>query len=260
MIPKIIHYCWFGGNPLPELAQKCIASWKKYCPDYEIKEWNESNYDVTKNAYMYEAYQAKKWGFVPDYARLDIIYEYGGIYLDTDVELLRSLDGFLSQEAFMGFEDESHINFGQGFGAVPGHVMLKRVLEDYADRHFFLPDGMPDLVPSPKINTAVLLKCGMVPNSTLQEVDGLAVYPTEYFCPKDFASKKLKITKNTVSIHHFDGSWVPENEKYRHELRAKLYKVFPKKLASHIARFVTIVKFEGIFCAFRSVGVWLKRK
>ena len=103
MIPKIIHYCWFGGAELPEKDRKCIESWKKFCPDYQIIEWNENNYDVTKNTYMYQAYQAKKWGFVPDYARLDIIYQHGGIYLDTDVELVKNLDSLLENDAFMGF-------------------------------------------------------------------------------------------------------------------------------------------------------------
>ena len=104
MIPKKIHYCWVGGNSKPPLVKKCIQSWKKYCPDYEIIEWNESNYDISKNIYMKQAYEAKKWAFVTDYMRLDIIYEHGGIYLDTDVELIKNIDDLLSNEAFAGIE------------------------------------------------------------------------------------------------------------------------------------------------------------
>ena len=119
MIPKKIHYCWIGGNPLPELAIKCIESWKKYCPDYEIIEWNEKNYDFRKNQFMREAYDEKKWGFVPDYARLDIIYEHGGIYLDTDVEIIKPLDSLLKEQGFAGMEQPGIVALGLGFGAEP---------------------------------------------------------------------------------------------------------------------------------------------
>ena len=128
MIPKIIHYCWFGGNEIPENDKKCIESWKKYCPDYKIIRWDESNYDYKKNSYMREAYEAKKWGFVPDYARLDIIYNYGGIYLDTDVELLKSLDEILDCEGFFGFESENLVNLGLGFGAVKGNEIIRDMM------------------------------------------------------------------------------------------------------------------------------------
>ena len=120
MIPKVIHYCWFGHNPLPERYKEWIKSWKRYCPDYEIVEWNESNYDVTKHPYMRAAYDAKKWGFVSDYARLDIIYENGGIYLDTDVELVKNLDELLYQEGFAGVDSSGRLSTGLGFGARKG--------------------------------------------------------------------------------------------------------------------------------------------
>ena len=153
MIPKIIHYCWFGGNPLPELAQKCIASWKKYCPDYEIIEWNEANYDVSKCAYMKEAYQAKKWGFVPDYARFDIIHNHGGIYLDTDVEIIRSLDGLLENRAFMGFESENYVNPGLIIGGEAGSGEMECIMRWYETHHFMKESGEIDLTASPAIVT-----------------------------------------------------------------------------------------------------------
>ena len=251
MIPKIIHYCWFSGNPLPELAQKCIASWKKYCPDYEIKEWNESNYDVTKNAYMYEAYQAKKWGFVPDYARLDIIYEHGGIYLDTDVELLKPLDDLLLNEAFMGFEDGIHVSPGLAIGAIPRFPLIGELKNGIYDHRLFTKaDGSFDITPSPQMNTAELVKKGLRQDNSKQMIEGMTIFPTDYFCPKDFETKKLRITKNTVSIHHFDGSWVSEEDKYRIVLRAKLYKVLPKRLAHKTSKFIAIIKYHGIKKAF----------
>ena len=128
MIPKKIHYCWIGGNPLPELAIKCIESWKKYCPDYEIIEWNEKNYDFRKNQFMREAYDEKKWGFVPDYARLDIIYEHGGIYLDTDVEIIKPLDSLLKEQGFAGMEQPGIVALGLGFGAEPKLPLIKELM------------------------------------------------------------------------------------------------------------------------------------
>ena len=214
MIPKKIHYCWVGGNPLPESAKKCIKSWKKYCPDYEIIEWNEQNYDFTAVPYMKEALEAKKWGFVPDYARLDIVYIHGGIYLDTDVEIVRSFDPLLELPGFAGFQDEKEVNFGQGFGAEAGNPVLKTVMESYNGMHFLKPDGDPNLTPSPQLNTETLvMKYGLLPNDSFQELNGMTVFPKEYFCPKSFADGVLRKTKNTYSIHHFDASWYDNEQK-----------------------------------------------
>lgn len=150
MIPKIIHYCWFGRNPKPELVQRCIASWKKYCPDYEIIEWNESNYDISKSAFMLEAYNCKKWAFVSDYARFDIINEQGGVYFDTDVELTAPIDELLVNDAFFAFETARNIASGLGFGATKGHVSIIACLEPYLNRHF-LVHGKMDQTPIPRI-------------------------------------------------------------------------------------------------------------
>ena len=139
MIPKIIHYCWFGGKPLPKLAKKCIASWKKFCPDYEIKEWNESNFDLNSCTYVKEAYDSKKYAFVSDYARFWILHRYGGVYFDTDVELLKSIDDILADGAFMGVENfvaeqnkaKISINPGLGIAAEPGMLIYQEILDFY---------------------------------------------------------------------------------------------------------------------------------
>jgi hypothetical protein len=216
MIPKKIHYCWIGGNPLPESAKKCIKSWKKYCPDYEIVEWNESNYDFTKIPYMREAFEAKKWGFVPDYARLDIVYTYGGIYMDTDVELVRSFDPLLALDGFAGFQDADQVAFGLGFGAEAGNPVLKTLMDSYDGISFLREDGTPDLTPSPRLNTDTLVKkCGLLPDGTLQRLEGITVFPPEYFCPKSFDDGVVRKTKNTYSIHHFDASWFSDDTKQK---------------------------------------------
>ncbi|MBO4699782.1 glycosyl transferase [bacterium] len=213
-IPKIINYCWFGDKPLPELAQKCIASWKKFCPDYEIKEWNESNYDVTKNNYMKTAFENKQWAFVSDYARLDIIYEYGGIYFDTDVELVRPLDDLLNLKGFMGIENEKALtgekfcNTGLGFGAIPKLPIIKEFRDNYEHINFIKEDGSFNQTVCSVFQTSILLKKGLKFDNSIQEIDGLTIFPAEYFAPKEFFSGKINLTANTYSIHHFDASWV----------------------------------------------------
>lgn len=207
MIPKIIHYCWFGGNPKPRLAKKCIRSWKKYCPDYEIVEWNEDNYDYQKCDFIREAYNAKKWGFVPDYARLDIIYNHGGIYLDTDVEVLRPFDPLLDCKGFIGFENDDYLALGLGFGAEAGNEIIKALLDSYEARHFTLPDGSYDQTPSPQNDSLVLANMGVELNGTMQKKNGFVFLPTEYLNPISFETGEKTITDNTFSAHWYAGSW-----------------------------------------------------
>ena len=158
MIPKKIHYCWFGRNPKPKLAEKCIASWKKYCPDYEIIEWNEDNFDIDMNAYVKSAYEQKKYAFLTDYARLLIIYENGGVYFDTDVELIKPIDDLLENKSFFGFEDREHVNTGLGFGAEKENQIIKRMQKEY--------DGLLDkgdsFIGCPILNTNALVKAGLI--------------------------------------------------------------------------------------------------
>ncbi len=215
MIPKVINYCWFGGKEKPELVKKCINSWKKYCPDYEIKEWNESNYDISSAPlFVRQAYEAKKWGFVPDYIRAEIIYNNGGIYLDTDVEIIKNFDNLLNNYCVFGFEDNENVNLGHGFAAEKGCVILKEIMEQYTDIPFVLEDGSYYMVPSPQINTKIFVNHGLVHNGLTQTLDNkILVYSTDYFCPKSWYTGLTKKTRNTYSIHHFDASWHTPEEK-----------------------------------------------
>lgn len=258
MIPKKIHYCWFGGNPLPELVQKCIASWRRFCPDYEIVEWNESNYDVTKNAYMHQAYQSGRWGFVPDYARLDIIYTHGGIYLDTDVELIRSPDELLELEAFAGVEQNSeYVALGLGFGAVKGHPAI-REMRDYYENISFIKDGEPDLTPAPKINSEALRALGYVFSEQPTAVCGMTVLPSEYFCPVNYDTDELTVTEKTYSIHHYTASWYDESQRYSLYLKRKYRRFLPRKIAVVLATAVAKTKYHGFGACLR--WIFKKRK
>lgn len=224
-IPKVIHYCWFGGNPIPDKYKKWMESWHKYCPDYEIVEWNESNYDVTKNAYMYEAYQCKKWGFVPDYARLDIIYNHGGIYLDTDVELVQNLDDLLYQDAYFGFEREENVNLGLGFGAVAKSNILLQMKEYYENHYFIKENGEMDLTASPVIQTDILQKTGLRMDGEYQRFGNVSIYPEKVLSGKCPYTRRVRLTPYTRSIHHFEATWTDEefqerNKRFEREMNS----------------------------------------
>ena len=217
MIPKIIHFCWFGGKPKPRLAEKCMKSWKRFCPDYAIKEWNETNYDIsTAPLYVQQAYTAKKWAFVTDFVRLDVVYNHGGIYLDTDVELLKNIDSLLDNAAYFGFEDEKLINTGLGFGAEKGAGILKELMDDYRDIPFIRADGSFDLTPCPKKNTKIFLRHGLRQDNSGQLLDGkIRILPTLFLCPVDDSTGIKKITAETLSIHHFAASWETRTRIFR---------------------------------------------
>ena len=209
-IPKVIHYCWFGGNEKTELIQYCINSWRKYCPAYEIREWNEHNYDVTKQKYMREAYAAGKWAFVSDYARLDIIYRFGGIYLDTDVELIRSLDALLHYRAVMGFENGKHVATGLICAAVAKHETIKELRDSYDGITFLQQNGRYNMTPCPQYTTDYFLRYGLKQDDHIQHCRDVTIFPTEYFNPKDFVTETLCITENTIAIHHAAMTWHDE--------------------------------------------------
>lgn len=245
MIPKTIHYCWFGGKPLPESAKRCIESWKKYCPDYQIIEWNDTNYDITKNLYMKEAYECRRFAFVSDYARLDVVYSYGGIYLDTDVELVRAPDALLKLSGFCGVERDSHcVALGQGFGAEKGNPTVKRMLDAYTNAHFIV-NGEQDLTPEPKRNTKTLRSIGYTEQTGITTCEAMTIFPAEYFCPKSFETGALFLTENTISIHHYGVSWYSPTERYARALRKKLMRCMPEKLAGHTAYFIAQCKYDG---------------
>jgi hypothetical protein len=230
MIPKVIHYCWFGGNPLPELAQKCIASWKRYFPGYEIKEWNESNYDIHKIAYIDEAYNAKKYAFVSDYARFDILYQDGGIYFDTDVEVIKPFDDIVKNGGFMGFEYAGQVAAGLGIGCNAGLGIINQILELYSTLHFFNSDGTYNLHTVVEYVSEILKKNGLKPENNIQVLDGVIIYPTDYFAPKSNITGELKVTKNTRSIHHYDASWVSPKERAYYKRKRALSRLFGAKL------------------------------
>lgn len=211
-IPKIIHYCWFGGKPKPKLAEKCLQSWKKFCPDYQILEWNEDNFDIsTAPMYVRQAYEAGRWAFVTDYVRLRGLTELGGIYMDTDVEVIRPLDPFLEQKAFAGFEHVERVQTGL-LACEKGFPLFLDFLRYYDDATFLRPDGTVDTTTNVEVLTNLCRQRGLVLNDRFQVVEGLAIYPREVFCPVDFDTKKLKKTRKTVTIHWFSGSWHTQEE------------------------------------------------
>lgn len=238
-IPKVIHYCWFGRGPKPKLASKCIASWKKFLPDYEIVEWNEDNFDIGFMPYCQEAYEAKKYAFVSDVARFKILYDHGGVYFDTDVEIIRPLDDILARGAFMGLErnpapslPDGAVNPGLGLAVAPGLGLVKDILAVYEGIHFRNPDKSLNLKTVVQYTTEVLLVHGLRPKPGIMEIDGIFIYPAEYFNPKG-SSTKLVITSNTRTIHHFAGSW--------HSLRDWIVLKTGKRFGAPYARLLGLI-------------------
>lgn len=257
MIPKIIHYCWFGGNPLPELAEKCIESWKKFCPDYEIIRWDETNFDINYCDYVREAYEAKKWAFVSDYARFKIIYDYGGVYFDTDVELLKPIDDLIKQGPFMGLESgkSSMIAPGLGLAANPGLGLAKEVLDDYENSHFIADErGKYEIVVERVTN--ILLRHGEIYPDEINYVAGVFIYPTEYLCPMNYVTGELSITDKTYAIHHFSASWLPEAERKTKEYIYNYKGVLP----INIVKFFCMTRYGGIEAALKKTWSVLRRK
>ena len=207
-IPSTIHYCWFGKSELPDLYKKCIESWYKYCPQYEIKRWDENNCDIDETVFTRQAYEHKKYGFVPDYFRLKIIYEHGGIYLDTDVEMIKNIAPLCYNNAFCGLEFPGEVNLGLGFGACKNHPLIKKMMERYKQMSFIKSDGSFDETGSPVFQSEDLLRCGLSYENKLQIVDGMTIYPTEVLSPQNVYTGITEMSANTYMWHHFDGSWL----------------------------------------------------
>lgn len=252
MIPKIIHYCWFGGAPLGESEIKCIESWKRYCPDYEIHRWDESNYDVRKNKYMSDAYNHRKWAFVSDYARVDVIHEYGGLYFDTDVELVRQPDELLDCGLFCGWENragmqendvsyDNSVAFGLGFGAIAGHPVLSEILDLYEELNFVNNDGTLNLLACPAYQTEVLKRHGLDDrDASRQSFEDVEVYPEEWFSPQSQLTGETHLTANTISIHHFSMTWQDPLARRELDLEWKLIAVLGYSNGHKLARFLSI--------------------
>lgn len=217
-IPKYIHYCWFGGKPLPQLAKRCIASWRKFCPNYKIIEWNESNFDVNSIIYTQQAYQMKKYAFVSDYARFWILERYGGIYMDTDVELISSMEDILQKGAYIGCEQDGEegitLNPGLGMAVYAHNLLLKELLKGYQNREFICSDGTLNRITIVPYTTEVFKRYGLQNISGIQKVEDFNVYPREYFSPQHFRTGKLIITPNSHSIHYYSASWYTPYEKF----------------------------------------------
>ena len=228
IIPNIIHYCWFGKNDKPELVLKCINSWKKYLPNYEIKEWNEENFNINIIPYTQEAYETKKYAFVTDYARFWILYNYGGLFFDTDVEIIKPLDKIIAKGAFMGKEENLLVNPGLGIGSPKEFPLYKELLKIYSTAHFKNTDGSINKKTIVHYTSELLLTKGLKKDNKIPNIDGLLIYPQEYFCPGTYKSDKFRITKNTHTIHHYAATWVDGiREFYNYSLPFKLkFKIY----------------------------------
>ena len=244
MIPKVIHYCWFGGKPLPEDAKRCIASWQRYMPDYEIKEWNESNFDIHCNKYCEQAYEAKKFAFVSDFARFLILYHEGGIYFDTDVEVVLPMDDIIKNGAFMGCETSPTKNNpvitvapGLGIGVEAKHPIYRELIELYDKRSFIKEDGTMDLKTIVATTTEVLFEHGLKVSDEIQKIDGISIYPKDYFCPISIDGK-MEMTEHTHTIHHYAQSWMPTSHIWLRKLILFLGGWRLKRFASYIYRFI----------------------
>ena len=249
MIPKIIHYCWFGRNPLPEVAEKCIASWRRFLPDYEIKEWNEINFDVNIIPYTQEAYDARKYAFVSDYARFWILYNFGGLYFDTDVEIIKPLDDIIERGPYMGVEvplkvgkksgssSGIGVNPGLGLGVYPRHELYRLLLDRYNQLHFRNPDGSLNQKTIVVHTTEVLVKQGLLATNSIQQVSGVWIYPTDFFNPLDSLTGRLHITDNTRTIHWYMDSWSDKSNIYKW-----LSKMSHRMFGKTVSRLKDIVK------------------
>lgn len=225
----------------------CINSWKKYCPDYEIKEWNESNFDVNYNNFTREAYKAKKYAFVSDVARHLVLVKYGGIYFDTDVELIKSPDELLKLTAFAGFLSKANDVSDGCMGCEKGYSLIRDYVATFADREFLRSDGTYSLVPSPNVFSAFLSERGLVRDGSLQTVGDMVIFPMDYFYPKNPITKKTEITNHTYSIHHYAGSWFSDIKEYEKQLHQK-YKILPSAAIS----FIAYTKLRGFRAAVRA--------
>lgn len=226
MIPKKIHYCWFGGKPKPKNVLKCIHSWQKFCPDYEVIEWSESNVDFTQYPYLQWCYENKKWAFLSDFVRLLVVYENGGIYFDTDVEVVKSFDNLLDCGAFYGFETNDFVATGLGFGAVKHHSSLKAMIGLYVNRQ---PDenGNFQMIGCPRLNTEALLSLGLARNGEYQELtDGVRIYPAEYFNPLESSTGRMNNSNSTYSIHWYMQSACSTMSKIRSKITRPLHRWF----------------------------------
>lgn len=243
MIPRVIHYCWFGGKAIPEEYKSYMASWKKYCPDFVVKEWNESNFDINCCNYVREAYLAKKWAFVADYARFAILYKYGGLYFDTDVEILKPLDDLLTKGSFMGTEIESMnngllgislaVNPGLGIAATPGLGLYREILDIYENIHFCKHDGRMNNTTVVEYVTNLLKQHGWVNENKIQNICDINIYSSEYFSPMNQFTGVVDVNEHTCTIHHYS-RLRPKHHRHKGINQGKLKELQGKHCSSFI--------------------------
>ena len=264
-IPKRIHYCWFGGQPLSADAQAMIATWRRFCPDYEIIEWNESNFDINENDYVREAYEAKKWAFVTDYVRLKALYEQGGFYMDTDVEVVKSLDPLRVYDAVSGYESETCIPTGT-IGACRDNEWIGMLLRDYDNRHFVQLDGSYDTTTNVVVITRLTSQryCLELDGTIKQFGNNMILLPFEYLCAKNYQTGKVMRTDNTYTIHHFNGSWLSEDE----SIYLRTFQVYYEKIdwasssvfRHKLAALITVYHLHGMDGVFSKIIKYLKSR
>lgn len=247
MIPKVIHYCWFGGKPLPELALKCIESWKKYCPEYDIVEWNENNFSLNCCEYVKEAVKAGKWAFVSDYARFKILFEHGGVYFDTDVEVIKPIDDIIEKGPFFGleqplnpFEHFCKAAPGLGMASEMHSELIREILQIYSNEHYIMEDGSFNRKTILDYTTEILCRYGYDGKNIIQNIEGFIIYPTDYFCPMNYSSGKINITKNTRTIHHYAMSWKSEYEVRKKKLERKCKTAFGDTFGLFVFKIISV--------------------
>lgn len=244
MIPKIIHYCWFGGKPLPAKVENMITTWKKHCPDYEIKQWNENNFDVYQNRYCREAYESEKWAFVSDYARLKVLFDYGGIYMDTDVEVVKPFDDFLDYNAWLSFQSENQLATCV-IASAKGNEWIELLLEKYEYFRFVGDHGSYNMMTNVDLITQITKDRYEIKFDKSCQIfgDNNAIFPFEYFCAKDMITEKYFITENTYAIHHFTGTWMDWKRRLKTRVRILLTVLFGRQFVVclknvHIKKFL----------------------
>lgn len=267
MIPKVINYCWFGKNPKPEIVYRCIDSWKKNCPEFKIVEWNEDNFDFSDCPYAIDAYKNKKWAFVSDYARVKVLLENGGIYCDTDVEIIKPLDDLLKQEAFIGFElgldGDYGVNTGSMMGTMPGNEFFQRQVEEYKKYQFgeVMPNGRTKTCVD--YSTDLMVRHGLKKNNIKQEILGVTVYPNDYFSPRNMKTGKIELTGNSCSIHRYDGTWATPSEQYGYHLKwecIEKYGIIIGKVIYGTKYSLYIIRHDGMLALFKKVGKKISKK
>lgn len=255
----IIHYCWFGPENKTALVLHCINSWKKYCPEATLMEWNETNFDINCCRYVKDAYEQKKWAFVSDFCRYYALFHFGGIYLDTDVEIIRNLQDL--PENFIGFESGAK-NVASGLirGAGVHDEICKLMLDSYENDSFVLSNGSLNKKTVCVRETEILVQAGLQLEDRIQNINGTIVYPVEYFCPYNFKTKELNITKKTYSIHHYSSSWLSNRDKERVNLVRKLSQYMPENMAEYLSTLFKTLQYDGLFLTIRKVVMYLSKR